>query len=115
MTDTYSKNANGRYTNNLPWPIRPAQPDLFNVPTEEMVQVRDQYEAKLQAYYAAKRAYAEEEGNARERLRRDLEEETGLKGHERADLLWQQAWDAGHASGLHEVIVEYHTRAELLQ
>lgn len=40
---------------------------------------------------------------------------TGLNGHPKANKAWTLAWDKGHSAGLHEVLDELVTFAELLE
>ena len=47
-------------------------------------------------------------------LKADLLADVGLTGHPKADLLFEKAWDLGHASGLQEVTTYFYDLAELL-
>lgn len=49
------------------------------------------------------------------KLRARLEEENGLIGHPKAELLWQIIWDRSHHNGLSEVENAYDEMAELLK
>jgi len=48
-------------------------------------------------------------------FRSDLEEEFGLENHPMAEELYKKAWDAGHASGLHEVYNAYSDLVDILK
>jgi hypothetical protein len=45
----------------------------------------------------------------------DLEAEHGLAGHPKADLLFDIAWEHGHANGYYDVEIHYSELAELLK
>lgn len=47
-------------------------------------------------------------------LRAKLEEEHGTKGHPKANLLWNKAWDHGHACGYSAVVSMYADLVELI-
>ncbi len=51
----------------------------------------------------------------RERFRAALEEAFRIKGHAKADLLWNRAWCLGEAGGLEQVVFLYATLVELVK
>lgn len=48
-------------------------------------------------------------------FRSDLEDEYGVPhDHPKAQLLWERAWDLGHANGLYEVLNHYEDLVDLI-
>jgi len=65
---------------------------------------------------AAEHAAWQEKCRARRKAHKDkMEEEHGLSGHPKADLLYEMAWDMGHADGYNEVETCYADMARLLE
>lgn len=59
--------------------------------------------------------YYKEESELVDLFKKDLELSHGLSDHPKKDLLFQKAWQSGHASGLHEVANFYADLAILLK
>lgn len=59
-------------------------------------------------------AFHQEERRLKELFKKDLLEELGLTGHSKAQLLWEMAWDHGHADGLLDVVYWAEEFAKLL-
>lgn len=57
---------------------------------------------------------AEDAANQRESLRRRLEDEYGMKRHPKREVLWNKAWEHGHACGESEVANWYGELFELV-
>jgi hypothetical protein len=55
------------------------------------------------------------EGEKRMAHKAEMENDSGLAGHPKADMLYQIAWNMGHAYGFNEVANYYHELAPLLQ
>jgi hypothetical protein len=50
-----------------------------------------------------------------DKVRESLEQKHGMLTHLKRDMLWQLAWEHGHASGYSEVILWYEELVELLK
>lgn len=116
--DVTANIAAGAYVNTLTYPQSPSKPSLPFRPTA--AQARE-YADKLEAYEVAKTAqrearaaYSAETVRLEEQFRKDLEEEYGMKGHPKADVLFMKAWDHGHNSGYGEVANYYDSFHELV-
>lgn len=57
----------------------------------------------------------DESRKAKIELKNTLEKENGLEGHPKAQVLFDLAWDYGHAYGDNEVRSYYEDMAELLK
>ena len=60
-------------------------------------------------------AHLQAELDRRERFRAALEEAFRMKGHAKADLLWNRAWCLGEFGGLEQVVFLYATLVELVK
>ncbi len=56
-----------------------------------------------------------EEQVAKEKHKAELADEHGLTGHPKLDLLYDIAWDMGHAYGFNEVGIHFQQMAKLLK
>jgi len=59
-------------------------------------------------------AYHQEERRLMDLFKEDLLLELGLRGHPKAEKLWQMAWDHGHADGLQDVLYWAEDFAQLI-
>lgn len=55
-----------------------------------------------------------ERNKKREEHKARLEEENGVVGHKKANLLYQMAWERGHSDGFEAVEHEYNDLVQLL-
>ena len=67
------------------------------------------------ALKAARQAYGAETARLEALFRSDLEDEHGMKGHPKADLLFSKAWSMGHSSGYGEVANYYDDLVDLVK
>ena len=72
------------------------------------------YPQRTESFKERRRLYNEETQRLLEFFKQDLLKELELDGHPKANLLWNHAWDLGHASGLHEVLTYAEDLADLL-
>lgn len=111
------------YKNKLDYPARVVEPTLLRKRARELTpeeavsipEVTAAYEAAKAAYVVAQRAYNFETGRLEHQLRLDIEEEEGMTGNPKAELLWIKAWERGHASGYGDVYNVYIDLAELIR
>lgn len=66
-------------------------------------------------YASDKEAYREENRRLDRLFKADLEEEFGVAGHPKKDLLFTLAWREAHAFGLKDVYLTYEELVELLK
>lgn len=119
----YEKIQNGDYKNKLAYPARVVEPSLLRKRARELTveeaasipEVTAAYEAAKAAYVVAQRAYNFETGRLEHQLRLDIEEEEGLTGNPKAELLWIKAWERGHSSGYSDVYNVYLDLADLVR
>lgn len=105
--DVLLKLQNGEYEVRLSYPVQPkASPILFKfgreLTAEEAAQLPELHLAYTQAREEHKRqlaAWRQEENRLRAMFRSDLEQEFKMRGHPKADALWNLAVDYGKGSG----------------
>jgi hypothetical protein len=91
---TREKFEQGQFKNRIPHPVK---------------------EVGLEEKYREQRLkYLQEQTRMTAIFRKSIEEEHGVVGHPKADLLWHLAWENGHHAGYWEVINQYETLVELL-
>lgn len=73
------------------------------------------YENKVPYSKENREAYRAESRKMEKKFRREIEKEFGLEDHPKRDLLWQLAWDHGHAHGWAEIYYWYDDLAALLK
>lgn len=108
----YDKIARGDYKTKLPY-------RTDNVPVDEenmtVRQAREHKEAQKARWRADREAHNADEARLVVQFQADLEEENGVKGHPKAEKLFDLAWGYGHSSGLNEVMQHYEELVELLK
>ena len=120
--DIYAKIKAGHYEPNVKYPTRPQEPAVLRKLAGQLTggetgligTVRSRYEQAMADYQDAQAAYRKAETEARQRFRADLEEENGTGPNPKADLIFQKAWDRGHAGGYHDVANVYNDLVELI-
>lgn len=113
----------GAYKPSGDYPARPIEPGVLRksaglLTAEEIAElpaIREAYDAAKTAQHGAQKAYNEEQGRLFARFKADLEEEHGMTGHPKADLLFEKAWDRGHSNGYAEVAMVYDDLVELVK
>lgn len=100
----------GRYKNTVPytWTKIPVRDDMT------VREAREHEETQLRLQREQRDAYRREDGRLCGLFRDDLEREHGVVGNPKADLLWQKAWEGGHANGFSEVCSHYENLVELI-
>lgn len=88
----YHEIESGKYDNRARFPTRKEDGDNFVI---------------------AMRTYREEGQLQREAFKRDALRAVGLSNHPKADKIFEHAWERGHASGIHEVLTQLISIAEL--
>lgn len=96
----------GRYTNNKPYPK--GRRRLPHRATDAEITEVERNQRLLEEY-------RNEDARMNALFRKDLEEECGMTGHPKADLLFDKAWDLGHSSGFNEVAIYYTDLVELVK
>lgn len=79
--------------------------------------VTDQYEAKvphIRHGQPGREEYLRSRDEGEASFKRDALEAVGLKDHPKAEKAWELAWDMGHSSGFHEVLVTLNDLAKLV-
>jgi len=106
------------YLNTTAYPIQPRQPILGRGATSaearEYADLLAQYELDMIAFREGRATYRALTNSLQAKLRADLEVEYEMVGHPKADLLWTKAWNAGHGTGLGDVIYHYGDLHELV-
>ncbi|CAM6054528.1 unnamed protein product [Sphagnum tenellum] len=72
------------------------------------------YKSKVPYSKATRAEYRADTRRLINEFRVDLENEFGLTNHPKAELLFEKAWDRGHAGGFQEVYHHYDDLSELL-
>lgn len=60
-------------------------------------------------------AYQAETSRLMMEFKKACEEDQGVVGNPKADMLWSKAWERGHSSGYHEVYGVYNDLVELIK
>ena len=96
------------------WPTRPIKPvlDKTNVTAEKVREYADkleEYEKKYSSYEAQRKCYENERKKRLAEFKCDLEEEyaSDWMNQRVLDLVYNQAWEGSHHSGLHQVADTY--------
>lgn len=113
----------GEYESKVQWPQRPVMPEVFqkrvkDISADDLTQAAEakaRYDIDIKAYEEQKLQYWQSERDGIARLRVDLEQEYGMSGHPKADLLWHKAWEQGHSCGLYDVTQCYDDLSELVE
>lgn len=95
----------------LPQPGNP-RPRLFRLAADlvGLAAELDLYEAASINYSATVQRYREAQHDAEDRFKFELLADLGILGHEKADKLYEMAWERSHSEGYESV---YHTAEEL--
>lgn len=93
----------GEFNNKLPYPKRDSRTCGVDSPAQRAL------------YESAVEAYRREERRLVALFREELAREHALLFHSKEELVWQKAWDHGHANGLSEVAYWYEEFAELVE
>lgn len=104
------------------YPQRPVEPKVMRVPAKNLSDAEiaslpgevAAYRVAKVAYENAMATYRTEHSRLLKEFRADLEEEFGTAGHEKAEALYNLAWDHGHSSGLSDVYYAYAEMSVLL-
>lgn len=115
MSDVIDNINNGKYENKLPY--SPERDQLIVLDAENMTgkQLREAREANSNTKDGFRDRYAAEEHRLNELFRADLEEQEGMKGHAKAEMIWKKAWERGHSSGYSEIAYVYFDLAKLVR
>ena len=73
------------------------------------------YENKLEYREVSRGEYRAEDARLKALFKADLEREEGVEDNPKRDLLFEIAWDEGHADGYSEVWNHYTALAELIR
>lgn len=97
--------------------MRTLEDQIKDIQTQAELEIAN---IKAEAVRKADRARERELAQAKARqeridLKARLERENGTEGMLKADLLWQKAWEFGHASGLYDVENWYNDLVELIK
>lgn len=118
----YAKLSENYYKTKLPYPTKPKEPkttvDLSKASDEEVAMVRAamaKFKEEEVAYAARRNEYYEDEARLHAEFRADLEEENGMTGHPKADLLFSKAYDRGCSGGFDDVRSVYEDLVELVK
>lgn len=101
----------GRYKNTVPYSV-----DRVPIDENRMTvrQAREHAEAEKARHRAQRELHRAEEARLDRLFRADLEEEHGLAGHPKAELLFDIAWDDAHSDGYEQIAYRYERLAGLL-
>ncbi len=121
--DVREKIEAGAYQPNMNYPARPTAPavlrkmalKLTTAEAESLPTIRQEHEADMEAYRNDLAEYQQRGAEGLRQFQADLEEENGLIGHPKAEVLWAKAWEQGHSCGLLEVVGCYEDLLELVQ
>ncbi len=120
--DVGEKLQRNHYATALPYPKKPVEPkttgDLASASDDEIKLARTakkEYEDAVEHYKSAVEAYNADVARLEASFRLDLEVESGMKDHPKADLLYSKAWANGHASGYADVRNVYLDLLELVR
>ena len=110
------------YKTKLPYPSRPLEPKLLRLRVSELTPeeiasiatVKADYEAAKMTYRELSDAYNADARLLDAQFRDDLEEEFGMKGHPKADILYSKAYEHGHSSGYSDIFSWYSDLHELV-
>ena len=121
--DVQRKIDNDEYNSTLPRAERPKEPLVLRKRAKELT--RDEAEslpAVIEAYETAKLEFRDIETARREdeyRLwklfRCDLEEQFGMEGHPKADMLYTKASEIGEGRGMMSIFDSYDSLSELIE
>ena len=114
-----NKIKNGYYNNKLEYPKRPARIcDHCNniLPRHDMGDfckhcgkpIKDAYHKKMELYNT-------EDVEVIKLFKQELIADFGVDGNDKANLLFDKAWDRGHSAGLHEVYGEFEELVDLIR
>lgn len=107
----YDKINDGKFKNPIPYPNTPVKPAVLlkrvnNLSDEQintLVDVKKAYNDAMEAYEAARKAYADGAIDADKRFRQEALNEVGLSDHEARDRAYSLAWEQGHSGGYADV------------
>lgn len=121
METVYDKLRRNAYRNTDPYPQSPARPiPVFSgaMTAAELKGYATQLERWEQTVTSIKLeqdAWSYKNSDLESRFRNDLEEENGMVGHPKSDLLYWKAYERGHSGGVDEVYSAYMDMLELVQ
>lgn len=73
------------------------------------------YNEKKAEFEIKRKEYVEEDKRLFNEFKRDALDYVGLLNHEKADRIFDKAWEKGHSGGLHEVFMNLEDLAELFE
>jgi hypothetical protein len=119
----YDKLRRNAYRNTDDWPKTPVKPiPVFSLVTEANAADLRAYASSLEAWEIeaaiAKQkqdSWTEKHSTLENQFRTDLEAETGMTDHPKAELLYWKAYERGHSSGVDGVYDAYMNMLELVQ
>ena len=119
----YEKITAGEYTPKLPYPGKEHKPPLLSKSAGDLSaddiaalpSVREAWAAAQEAVRFGRAAHNDELRDLQKKFQRDLEKDSGMTGHPKADALFAKAWERGHSGGYGEIYGEYLDLVELVQ
>lgn len=122
METVWDKLQRNAYRNPDPYPHSPSRPiPVFTMSNAHAKELRDHansleaWERDSQAVKELQDAWNQRNCQLTDQFREDLEKETNMAGHPKAELLYYKAWDRGHAYGVDGVYSAYMDMIELVE
>jgi len=121
METVHDKLRRHAYRNTDPYPQAPARPiPVFTIATTSAeikgyADQLDRWERTVDSTKMEQDAWSHKNAKLGSQFKVDLEEETGMTGHPKADLLYQKSYERGHSGGFGEIYSAYMDMLELVQ